>query len=150
MFKKLTMLALASCLAFSQVQAEVTIKSTKPYEKKGEAVNAGPTLSDEHRTKVERITQEYNEKLKAFKPLIKQKNKALKAELAKDSPDVSALEGLNGELYDLKKQEQLVKLQYQVALSRVLTAQQRKELRGAAAITKARNTVQNKPNKSPY
>jgi len=155
MFKKLMLGLLASIALFTQAQAEVTIKSTKPYENKKQSYDSAPVLSEEHREQVSRITLEYNEKLKAYKPQIKKLNKELKTELAKDNPDATSLEALNSQLYDLKKQEQLVKIQYQLALSKVLTAQQRKALATKAAIKKAKNSTQQKQqevnvNQSPY
>ncbi len=133
MLKKSLLLALMVFASFASAQAEITIKSAEPIEKnskKETLTNKENTinLSEEKRKEVEKITNEHNQQLTQLKPKIKDKTKALKNELTKDNLDIIALESLNKELFILKEQEQLIRLKYQVALSKVLTTEERKSL----------------------
>jgi Spy/CpxP family protein refolding chaperone len=136
MFNKLFLAGLLALSVLLQARAEVSIKSTKPVEPSARTVARGESkglnLPDDKKQEVERITNEFNNKLAQLRPQIKEKTKTLKTELAKDSPNYEALENTNKELFAAKEQEQLVRIQYQVELSKVLTADQRRSLNKAA------------------
>ncbi len=125
--KKVLLLCLLSLGLVGQVSAEVSIRSNKPVQSKNTTAPA-LNLSEDKRQEVEKITNSYNAQLAQFKPQIRDKNRALKLELVKDNPDVNALEALNKELFSIKEQEQLIRIKYQVELSKILTADQRRTL----------------------
>lgn len=129
---------LAFFLITGSAFSEITVKSNKPvednrdyrekYAKPMKAVNAS-SLSPELQSQVKEVKQRQQSELKALKPQIKAKNQELKQQLANNTIDIKSLERINQELFDLKKQENLVKLQYQYELSRFLTAEQRDSLK---------------------
>lgn len=139
MLKKSFLASLLAISVLSEAYAEVSIKNIKSVPPSPRTVARGQSnglnLPPEKKQEVERITNDFNNKLTQFRPQIKEKNKALKTELAKDNPDYSTLEALNKELFDLKEQEQLVRIQYQVELAKILTPSQRKGLSKVAKMS---------------
>lgn len=136
MLKRSFLLALIAFVS-TFVKAEITIKSVDPIEKNDKTIQINRAnqkkentfvLPEEKRREVERITNEHNQQLNQLRPQIKDKTKALKIELSKDNLDLEALEALNKELFNLKEQQQFIRLKYQVALSKVLTIDERKSL----------------------
>jgi Spy/CpxP family protein refolding chaperone len=123
------LVTLITLCSLSQVNADVTIKNTKPVSQKIERGTSPLSgLSAENRKEFERLTSEYNNQLSELKPQVKEKQKILKTELAKETLNYQTLQNVNKELYSLREQEQLARIKYQVALSKFLTVKQRKSL----------------------
>ncbi|MDX1920352.1 MAG: hypothetical protein SFU25_06410 [Candidatus Caenarcaniphilales bacterium] len=139
MIYRLVLSFLALSLFTGSAFSEVTIKSNKPvdderdyrekYSKPLKPAANSSSLSPELQAQVKAVKDRQRDELKALKPQIKAKNQELQSELSNNSIDINALEKINQELFQLKQQENLVKLRYQYELSRFLTAEQRDSLK---------------------
>jgi hypothetical protein len=138
-------LSLILLLALIQpaVNADITVKSNKSLPSSVDEEQPTTFQNDEKREDFEKIKTEYRSKIKALKPQIKAKSQEIKKGLAKDNLNYEELKKINDELFDLKRQEQLNKIEYQVALSKIYTAEERKSLMG----NNSRNSA-NKPKKA--
>ncbi len=139
-------LSLILLLALIQpaVNADITVKSNKSLAASVDEEQPTTFQNNEKREDFEKIKTEYSSKIKVLKPQIKAKSQEIKKGLAKDNLNYEELKKINDELFDLKREEQLNKIEYQVALSKIYTAEERKSLMGG---NNSKNSA-NKPKKA--